>query len=285
MRIAHYYPGLRLKAPRIKREIAAKPRVQETLHAASAVLDASVPRLCRSNRLYQSSEEANIGNLATCVALGRYYTKRYGVPNIIIGSSFGHYAGLVMARSLEYAETLELVRDQGRAIDRYYEHYISRLVANVPIESLTSLAEEIECRDDIYIFNDGIALSFPNYLQDDVEKHIVRHGGTFRQIPFRVPYHKPEMEEINRDIQPTFDSLNIAPPIIPFMSTFNADTASSPEHIREVLRKRLPQPNLLAKTLEAVNKAGIRNIVDMPPSGDHPQISLVNEAAGRSFPL
>ena len=266
MKIAHFYPGLRYKSSIMRKEIFSDQRVQEKLAQASRVLNKNVPAICQVNRSFESTEECFVTTLAACVGVGSYHMQRFGDPDVIVGSSFGHYAALVMAGALDYQATLELVKRNGQVIDQYFSNHSTFLVSGIPLKSLKRICAGLPGEAVHTAYSDGFAITAPWDALDDLFRRVEEEGGESEQIPLRLKYHSPFMREAEILTHPHFAALRIRSPKNPFLSAFCADFVSAPERILYVLKHRTSRPNYLEESVSVLIKLEISHIVHMQAS-------------------
>lgn len=263
MKIAHFYPGLRYKSSIMDKKLFADRKVQQSLSRASKVLKKAVPPICQTNQLFESTQECFVVTLAATVAVADYYVQRYGEPDLIVASSFGHYAALVMASALDYQETLELAKNNGQAIDRYFSNHSTFLVRGISFPTIKQIISELGCKEVFTTRSDGFTITAPRDVLDDIDSKIRKKGGELEQIPLRLMYHTPFLGEVEKSTHEHFAGLQIRRPRIRFLSAFSAGFISIPGEIMHMLKNRISRPNNLKETSSVIKNEGVSRVVHM----------------------
>lgn len=276
MKVAHFYPGLRYKSAEMKREIFSDREVQQKLLIASAVLGRDVAALCQTQEAFASTRECLVASLAASVAVGTYYLQRYGQPDVILASSFGHYAALVMANALPYAEALMLASNNGRIFDDYFANFSTWLVSGIPFTVL----KQLEDQGILVSYADGLTLTFPRTVQRDIERYIRERRGIAAEIPLRLKYHSEYMGAAEKLTGRNLIGLRVRSPQVPFLSTYYSDFVRSPEAIIAMLGNLLSGDHYLEETMAIIRREGIIRTVHMQTSSFREH--QIEEADGRN---
>jgi acyl transferase domain-containing protein len=270
MKVAHFYPGLKYVSSKIPWRVMKNSHAKDAIHQASRTLGRDVEGTCEREENFRSVQEGQVVSFAVQVAIGRYYrdlkTARHA--DLIVSSSFGNYAGLVMAGSLEYQDLLDLVSLQGEITDAFYSRHQTLLLKGIPLPAIqTFVATCADVSLISYSRAEGAAITFPAQNLPSILHFIKYSKGKYEEIPLRLPFHSPFPRKLTMTSRPIVDKMHIVPPSIPFLSTYGATMIRSPRRIRDLLVHSVNRPNrILAATGYAVN-LGIEKIIYIKTSG------------------
>jgi hypothetical protein len=270
MKVAHFYPGLKYKSSVVPRKILRNPYAREAIEQASRLIEGDALELCKIRDDFASTRECFVMSLATGIASWRHYSglSKYLPANIIIGSSFGHYAGLVMAGCLDYQDALEAVSLQGELIDRKYSNHKTFLLRGIPLLAVKAFIKT--CGGTTFVGNfqkEGIALTFHQQFLPPVQHFVNFSRGKMTEVPLRPIYHAPFPKKLNHALNSVVNPLPILPPQVPFLSTYNATVARTVIDIKKILIHWIDQPHRLEAASIRLGNHGIKKVVYLDPTG------------------
>jgi hypothetical protein len=270
MKVAHFYPGLRFKSSIVPRKILRNTHARDAIEQASQVLGRNVMQICQREENFSSTRESFVVSLATGVAVGRYYTslKRHHRAELIVGSSFGNHAGLVMAGSIEYRDMLEMVSLHGEILDLLYSGHQTLLLRGIPLEAVQTFLSI--CIDITLIGNDkteGTAVTFPSLYFPTILHFVKYRKGEYREIPLRLRYHTPFPRKLTLSSKLIVSNLNVRPPSTPFLSTYSATLLNSPGKIKNMLVHGINRPHRIEATGAQIVNRGIDRVIYFESTG------------------
>lgn len=255
LKIAHFYPGLRYNSTVMHPDILHSTQTQARLTTASEILGKNTTAFCQHRKPFLSIKECFVLSVATSVAVGEYAVTQFGSPNLIVGSSLGHYAGLVMAKALSFRQTVETVGNNGSIIDKHFADMNTLLIKGLQMAPITRLATKLKLPFMPVEQADGIALLVPRNKTEVICKIIRRHGYSVETTPLRPPFHTSAMELAAKALQTNISALSVSKPQIPFLSTYYADYVTKTCMIKEALAQEMHQPHLISDTNRKVGQA------------------------------
>ena len=270
MKVAHFYPGLQYKSSIVPSKVLRNPYARDAIEQASRLLGRDAFKICKRRENFVSTQECFVISLATGVASGRHYNglKRSLPADMIVGSSFGHYAGLVMAGSLEYQDALEAVSIQGELIDSLYSNHKTFLLKGIPLFAVKTFLST--CAEITFIGNfkrDGIAITFNGQFLPTVLHFVNYSQGGMTEVPIRPTYHAPLPRKINRALLPVVNNLPTSPPLVPFLSTYSAAKVRTAGSIKNILTHWIDKPHLLEAASIRLGNNGIKKVIYIDPTG------------------
>lgn len=270
MKVAHFYPGLQYKASKIPWRVMKNTHARDAVRHANRLLRRDVEEICRKEGYFKSLQEGLVATFAAQVAVSRHYRdlKKARPADLIVSSSFGNYAGLVMAGSIDYHNLLEFISLQGEITDAYYSRHQTFLLRGIPQSVIQTFAAS--CADVALIGHsksEGTAITFPKVNLPTILHFIKYSQGEYAEVPLRLRYHEPFPRELIQVARPAVNKLNIMPPSIPFLSTYGAIMIRSPRKIGDLLVHSVNRPALIQKSIMYTMSLGIEKIIYIKTSG------------------
>ncbi len=215
--------------------------------------------------------------LVTSVAAWRAWQEADApLPDFLAGHSLGEYSALVCANALDFDEAVALVHKRGRYMQEAVPEGQGAMAAVLGLEDA---AVEAVCQQAGEVVNQPGAVSPANYNSPGqvvisgtaagVEKaaELAREAGARRVLPLAVsvPSHcqlmRPAAEKLAADLQ----AVTVRVPKIPVLHNVTADTADSPQAIRQLLAEQLYSPVRWTQTMHRLRDEGVDNVVECGP--------------------
>lgn len=234
---------------------------------ASRLLGRDVRRLCASKTLFRSTEECFVTTLAAEVTVAEDHLRQGDGPDILLASSFGHYAALVMARSLDYLDALKLAGKNGRLIDRHFAGQHSYLVNGLEREQLAFLAARLPWAGAVINYSDGMSITAHRSAASIIRKMVANLGGNITSIPLRLNYHTVLMRQVEQLTWPNFAQARFRQPSIPFLSTACGRFINRGEELGNAMRTSLSTRNMMEEAVRLMMRLEIKTVVHMETRG------------------
>lgn len=227
--------------------------LNDTYNAQPAILTASVAAL----RALNERAEAEGGPITPIVAAGH---------------SLGQFTALVAAGSLDFAETLTLVRERGRlmaeagtarpggmaAVLGLDEADLAEVCAQASSEGIINVANA-NCPGQIVISGEVAALERAMELAKDAGARRVA------RLPVSIASHSPLMEEVSRKLKALTDALTLQDPAFPIVGNVSGKPITTAAGIRAELEHHVERPvNWTGSVLEMV-AVGADTFVELGP--------------------
>ncbi len=215
--------------------------------------------------------------LVTSVAAWRAWQETDApLPDFLAGHSLGEYSALVCANALDFDEAVALVHKRGLYMQEAVPEGQGAMAAVLGLEDA---AVEAVCQQASEALNQPGAVSPANYNSPGqvvisgtaagVEKaaELAREAGARRVLPLAVsvPSHcqlmRPAAEKLATDLQ----AVTVRAPEIPVLHNVTADSADSPQAIRQLLAEQLYSPVRWSQTMQRLRDEGIENVIECGP--------------------
>jgi len=257
----------------------ASPQADALFRRASEILDHDLKALVHSGpqETLDQTQWTQPALLVTSVAAWRAWREAGAPqPDFLAGHSLGEYSALVCANALNFDDAVALVHKRGRYMQEAVPDGQGAMAAVLGLEDA---AVEAICQQAGEALNHPGAVSPANYnspgqvvvsgTAEGVEKvaELARAAGAKRVIPLAVsvPSHcqlmRPAAEKLAADLQAT----PLQQPEIPVLHNVSADTAPSPETIRELLAEQLYSPVQWTKTMQRLRDEKVSYVTECGP--------------------
>lgn len=257
-------------------ELAAEyPQVRQTFADASVALGYdlwSVVSEGPEERLGMT-EVTQPAMLSAGVAVWRVWCAVGGAPaTAMAGHSLGEYTALVCAGALDFAEAVPLVADRARymqeavpagqgsiaAVLGLSDDQIRAVCAEV---AQGEVVEPVNFNSPAQVVIAGTATAVARAIER------AKATGAKRAVPLAlsVPAHSSLMAPAAARLAERLASVAIQAPSIPVIHNATADTAATPELIREVLVRQIASPVRWVETIERIARDATRMFIECGP--------------------
>jgi hypothetical protein len=261
----YYFPALSFSTAKLKENIKTNPAARKIIEQASAVLNQDIFRLCEKGGFFASNRECYLTTLATQVAAAKIPLNEGKNPSVFICSSFGHYAGMVFAGILSFANTLSVLSDIGATIDAYYTDYKTYCIKTSEPKSQfrfePRLIEFFQYSFTLHVSEDGIFLTCKQDTPEDIVEMVIenniKNALSFETVlPVRPPYHSPFISTAEQLTHKYLEELKIElPDPCPTILSTHSPSGSIPldkGEILNTLKGFMSGPHYLDKAVEKI---------------------------------
>ncbi len=192
-------------------------------------------------------------------------------PQLMAGHSLGEYTALVCSQSIKLSSAVNLVAKRGALMQS------AVAVGEGSMAAIIGLVDEDvirACGDVDTGVVEAVNFNAPGQVviagnKQSVEKAMenAKSLGAKRALPLpvSVPSHCSLMQPAAELLADELEKTNINMPTIPVIHNQNADVASSPDEIRDLLKKQLYQPVKWVGSVQKMHTQGIEHLVECGP--------------------
>ncbi len=187
------------------------------------------------------------------------------------GHSLGEYSALCCADSLDFEQTISLLKYRGIAMQNAVPKGQGAMIATlgIDINEIRIMLKEIENKHTCYIANDNsigqVVLSgktdsiefFSNLLKEKKIK--------FVKLPVSAPFHCPLMNKATIEMKQKILATNFDKPKVNIVSNVTANPINSPEVIKKLLIEQIEQPVRWRESVTNMLNSGIRKFIEIGP--------------------
>ena len=187
------------------------------------------------------------------------------------GHSLGEYSALCCADSLDFEQTISLLKYRGIAMQNAIPRGQGAMIATlgIDINEIRIMLKEIENKHKCYIANDNsigqVVLSgktdsiefFCNLLKNKKIK--------FVKLPVSAPFHCPLMNKATIEMKQKILATKFNKPKIDIVSNVTANPINSPEVIKKLLIEQIEQPVRWRESVTNMLNSGISKFIEIGP--------------------
>ncbi len=191
-------------------------------------------------------------------------------PEMVAGHSLGEFSALVSAGYLSFEDGLKLVSQRAIAMQKACEQNPSTMAAvlgleNEVVEQICSEIEEIvvpanyNCPGQLVISgsNKGIDIACEKLTEAGARRAL--------KLPVGGAFHSPLMEPARAKLENAIDSTTFSEGICPIYQNVTATAITSPEEIKENLKKQLTASVLWTQTMQHMIADGLTSVTEVGP--------------------
>jgi [acyl-carrier-protein] S-malonyltransferase len=253
------------------------PVIKDVFTCVSDALGYDVWQLTQIGPVEQlnQTEYTQVAMLTADVAVYRVL-EQYGLDaRISAGHSLGEYAALVCADAIDLADAAKLVEARGRLMQ---ENVPLGLGAMAAIVGLTDEQVETLCQ---HVSTVSAHVSPANYNaigqvviagHTEAVKSAMAEADALgarlaREIPVSVPCHCDLLSEAASKFQDVLNNTAIKSPSRAVISNVDLSIHDAPDTMRTLLAKQLYSPVRWVETIQAMQQAGITQVIECGPGG------------------
>lgn len=257
----------------------ASESARDTYAIADRVTGLPISELCCNGTLAEltRTDVAQLAVVTTSLAAAAALEEQLGFPPSAVaaaGHSVGELAAMGWAGALSVEDTLTLVRERGRLMER---NSTATLGAMVAVFGLTppqleavcnAAAEETGASVQMANFNapDQIVISGARQAVE-IATRLATGAGAQRVVPLNVggPFHSVYMTSAAQDFAAACREVSIRPPRLPIVLNTTAGPTIDPDALRQELSVQVTSPVRWSESMETLSRMGCETFVELGP--------------------
>jgi [acyl-carrier-protein] S-malonyltransferase len=265
------FPGQGAQRVGMGRELAeAFPIARQTYDEANDVLGFDLAKACFEGPVeaLMATESCQPAVLTTSVAAWRVARDHGLEGDLVLGHSLGEYAALVACGSLSFPVALRLVAERGAAT--------TAVVRKRP-GSMAALLGATEAEVEAMCVEAGVWPANYNCpgqvvasgLRDGIDRLMAlagTRGVKARLLDIDGAFHSSVMAPAAERLRAALETVKVATPSLPFISTTSAALERRAEHLRALLVQQLTAPVRFTAAVRAALHLGADQFVELGPS-------------------
>ncbi len=241
---------------------------------AEDILGFPLAQLCFEGPIekLQPTENTQPAIFTVSIAILQVLTEKGVKPDVVVGHSFGEYAALVAAGSLEFEDAVRLVRRRAQFMQEAVPAGKGKMAAIIGLgrDQVVAICKEASESEVVEpaAFNrlDQVVLSGEIDAVNRATELAIRRGAEeTRDLAVSGPFHcrlmKPAQDRLRREL----DEVRINKPQIPFITTSNGRFVRSGQEVRAGLIKQLVKPILWVDSIQAIANFGVSTCIEVGP--------------------
>ena len=187
------------------------------------------------------------------------------------GHSLGEYSALCCSGSLNFEQTINLLRYRGRAMQNALPFGIGGMVAilGAKIDEIKKILKQNERNYLCYIANDNsdgqIVVSGKIKNLEFFEKELKKLNIKFIRLPVSAPFHCPLMNNATNEMKKIINDTEFKKPKIEIISNVNAKPTNNVKEIKKLLIEQIEQPVRWRESINEMINLGVNHFIEVGP--------------------
>ena len=186
------------------------------------------------------------------------------------GHSLGEYSALCCAESLNFEQTIKLLKSRGEAMQNAVPKGKGGMMAvlGTEIEMITKILndyKEYEC----YIANDNsvgqVVISGATKSLEVFGNKLKEKKIKFVNLPVSAPFHCPLMKNATNEMQNKIQDTNFSDPIIDIISNVTASPQNESQEIKKLLTDQIEKPVRWRESVINMINLGVDSFIEIGP--------------------
>jgi len=185
------------------------------------------------------------------------------------GHSLGEYSALCCSKSINFEQTINLLKFRGKAMQNAVPKGVGGMIAilGVEIEKINELisTNSFKC----FIANDNSVgqtvvsgkLESLETLSENLKKNKIK----FVKLPVSAPFHCPLMEKATVDMKKIIEDTKFDDPIISIISNVSAKPENKSENIKKLLIEQIEKPVRWRESVIKMIDLGVNRFIEIGP--------------------
>ena len=185
------------------------------------------------------------------------------------GHSLGEYSALCCSKSINFEQTINLLKFRGKAMQNAVPKGVGGMIAilGVEIEKINELisTNNFKC----FIANDNSVgqtvvsgkLESLETLSENLKKNKIK----FVKLPVSAPFHCPLMEKATVDMKKIIEDTKFDDPIISIISNVSANPENKSEIIKKLLIQQIEKPVRWRESVIKMIDLGVNRFIEIGP--------------------
>jgi len=193
-------------------------------------------------------------------------------PDIVAGHSLGEYSALVAASSIEFKDTVKLVRKRGEYMQTATPLGTGSMAAIISLkkDKIEELIKKVSEFGTIEIANYNSPYQIVVSGKSEVIEELLILGEKEEEIsvvPLKVsaPFHSSSMRKAKENLAGYIENINIQEPQIPVICNVTADYVKTKEEIKDALIEQVTLPIKWVDIIKRMNSEGVNYFIEVGP--------------------
>ena len=186
------------------------------------------------------------------------------------GHSLGEYSALCCADSINFEQTIELLKSRGKAMQNAMPNGEGGMMAilGADIETINKIFKEnnqLQC----YVANDNsagqIVVSGKTSSLHKLENLLTEKKIKFVKLPVSAPFHSPLMRNATLEMQNKINDAIFSNPKVNIISNVTANPENKSENIKQLLIQQIEKPVRWRESVINMINHGINRFIEIGP--------------------
>ena len=185
------------------------------------------------------------------------------------GHSLGEYSALCCSKSINFEQTINLLKFRGKAMQNAVPKGVGGMIAilGVEIEKINELISTNSSK--CFIANDNsvgqTVVSGKLESLENLSENLKKNKIKFVKLPVSAPFHCPLMEKATVDMKKIIEDTKFDDPIISIISNVSANPENKSENIKKLLIQQIEKPVRWRESVIKMIDLGVNRFIEIGP--------------------
>ena len=186
------------------------------------------------------------------------------------GHSLGEYSALCCAGSINFEQTINLLKSRGLAMQNAVPKGEGGMIAvlGVEINKLNEILSE-NSKFECFVANDNspgqIVISGKLNALEIFEKNLKEKNIKVIKLPVSAPFHCPLMKNATQEMKNKILDTDFKNPLVPIISNVTASPQNKSEEIKKLLIKQIENPVRWRESIINMIDNGVKSFIEIGP--------------------
>ena len=187
------------------------------------------------------------------------------------GHSLGEYTALTCSGSLNFSDTLKILKKRGKAMQSAVPNGVGGMLAvlNSNFETINNILVDNKSDFECYIANDNsnsqiVVSGFLNNI-DKFSNYLTKLKIRNLKIPVSSPFHCKLMNKATKSMEKEIKKLNFNDPKIPIVSNVTANVTKDNLEYSELMIKQIEHRVRWRESIQFMGKNNVKKFVEIGP--------------------
>ena len=186
------------------------------------------------------------------------------------GHSLGEYSALCCAGSINFEQTINLLKSRGMAMQNAVPKGKGGMIAvlGIEINKLNEILSE-NIKFECFVANDNspgqIVISGKLNALELFEKNLKKKNIKAIKLPVSAPFHCPLMKNATQEMKNKILDTEFKNPSVPIISNVTASPQNKSEEIKKLLIKQIENPVRWRESINYMIRSGINRFIEIGP--------------------
>ncbi len=187
------------------------------------------------------------------------------------GHSLGEYSALCCAQSIDFSQTIQLLKNRGRAMQNAVPNGEGGMIAVLgkEINEVSKIIQDNFDNYKCYVANDNclgqIVISGKLTSLEKFGEELIKEKIKFVKLPVSAPFHCPLMKKASDEMKSKILDTKFNDPIVSVISNVTAMPENKSENIKKLLIEQIEKPVRWRESVNNMISYGINRFIEVGP--------------------
>ena len=187
------------------------------------------------------------------------------------GHSLGEYSALCCAESINFDQTINLLKIRGRAMQNALPKGEGGMLAVLgeDIDQINRILKDNNNKFECFIANDNtvgqIVVSGKVVSLEALGNELKNKNIKFIKLPVSAPFHCPLMKKATHEMKDEIHNTNFKDPVVEIISNVTATSQNNSHKIKELLIDQIEKPVKWRESVNNMISLGVNRFIEVGP--------------------